>query len=170
MKKSLIHFFLFVTFNSHLQGLFILSNTDICASYLQGNEMYDNITVHSMGRKICGLQSSLILMRISRDLRWCHVVSRGWSVLVNDTINPQDRRVKYHWLNNEWNSTGENQSTHSETYPSTIENPTWTGLGLKSRLSVVTGWQLTAWAMAQPCHVGTNIWQGIELNCIPFLQ
>jgi hypothetical protein len=55
--------------NSHLQRLFTMSNTDICASYLQGNEMYDDITVHNMGRKICGLHSSLILMRISRDLR-----------------------------------------------------------------------------------------------------
>ena len=69
MKKSLIYFFLLVTFNSHLQKLFTMSKTDICASYSQGNEMYDNITVHNMGRMICGLQSSLNLMRISRDLR-----------------------------------------------------------------------------------------------------
>jgi len=67
-KKYLIYFFLPITFNSHLQKLFTMSKTDICASYLQENEMYDNITVHNMGRKICGLQSSLILMRISRDL------------------------------------------------------------------------------------------------------
>jgi hypothetical protein len=76
-----------------------MSNTDICASYLQGNNMYDNITLHNMGRKICGLHSSLILMRISHDLRCCHVVSSERSVLVNDTINPQEcnvtgRRVK----------------------------------------------------------------------------
>jgi hypothetical protein len=64
MNKSLIYFFIFVTFNSHPQRLFTMSNTDICAS-LQGNEMYDNITIHNMGRKICGLYYSLILMRIS---------------------------------------------------------------------------------------------------------
>jgi hypothetical protein len=118
-----------------------MSNTDICASYLQGNEMYDNITAHNMGRKICGLDSSLILMSISWDLRWYHVVSGKGSVLVNDTINPQEcnvtgRRVKeeYRSLIEKWqrNSIGENQGTHIETCPSTIKNPTWTGLGLKS--------------------------------------
>jgi len=46
---------------------------------------------------------------------------------------------------------------------------------IEIQVSVVTGWQLTAQAMAKPwCHEGTNIWQGkarhrIKLHSFPIV-